>query len=163
MNLFDFAMGLIGVYVLISGIVGKGRLFTHHAKKGYEKKLKTLLRVCYIVLGVFLILNSGSALLKRFFYTAVEKDGSYEWVLKEGMDLGAFSFLKPHVLDVINYVTTFFNLGSIGVVVVMLRKWGASVAPVKNEDPRQQGHVLPVSAFEFDEEQPEGNKDKSGK
>ena len=152
MNLFDGAMGLIGVYVLIAGIVGKGRLFQHHAKKGMEKKLKTLLRICYIVLGIFLILNSGSALLKRYFYTVVETADGYEWVLKEGMSLGAFGFLQPRVLDVINYASTFFNLGAIGVVVVMLRKWGASVAPVQSQDERQKGHVLPVSAFEFDEE-----------
>ena len=160
MNLFDFAMGLIGVYVLIAGIVGKGRLFRHHAKKDMEKKLKKLLRICYIVLGIFLILNSGSALMKRYFYAVVENESGYEWVLKDGMSLGAFSFLTPRALDIINYLTTFVNLGTIGVLVVMLRKWGASVAPVQNKDPRQQGHVLPVSAFEFDEEQESDKKAK---
>ena len=160
MNLFDAIMGLIGVYVLIAGIVGKGRLFQHHAKKGMEAKLKKLLRICYIILGIFLMLNSGSALVKRYFYTVAETADGYSWVLKDGMNLGAFSFLTPKVLDIINYTTTFVNLGTIGVIVVMMRKWGASVAPVKSEDERQKGHVLPVSAFEFDEEPAKENQKK---
>ncbi len=174
-SLMDYLLLAIGVYVLISGIRGKGRLFTmEHIKEGMEEKLQKTLRALYIPMGILMLFNGGSSLLKNYFYEQIGTDAATEalpagsWVLQEGKNLGSFTFLTPKAFNIFTYVCMGLVLAGVVVLIVVMRKMtdkeaqkaaaagGGSAAA----DPRQTGHSLPVSAFEFDEpEQADPHKD----
>lgn len=166
-SLFDLLMVCFGVYVLYAGITGKGRMYiVENIKEGMEEKLKKLMRKLYIALGIVMIINAGATLVKNTFYAYEEvtpatetAQAVYEWVSKK--DLGAFSFLTVKALDVISYVFLGISLVAIVLLFVFIRKMTDKNAPRKAPDPakgpegaRQAGHVLPVSAFEFEDEAP---------
>ncbi len=57
---------------LYAGIVGKGRLFSlENIKEGMEKEYISMSRKFYILLGVFMLINSGASLLRGVFYQQV--------------------------------------------------------------------------------------------
>ncbi len=173
-SLFDLLLLAISVYVLYAGITGKGRLYAiENIKDGKEKEFKTLLRKLYVILGVFMIINSGASLVKSAFYTYQETvaatdttDAVYGWV--QTKDLGAFSFLTVRAFDIISWVALALTLGLIVVLIVFMRKYtdkskeaakksgGSSSAA----SPRKGGCVLPSSAFEFDDDDKTAGSDK---
>ena len=71
-SLFDMLLLAIAAYVLYAGIVGKGRLFSlENIKEGMEKEYISMSRKFYILLGVFMLINSGASLLRGVFYQQV--------------------------------------------------------------------------------------------
>ena len=69
-SLFDVLMLGIGVYVLIGGIRGKGRLYsTGNVKKGMEEKYQKTMRLIYTILGVLMTLNGAVSCLSSYFYS----------------------------------------------------------------------------------------------
>ncbi len=170
-SFFDILLLAISVYVLIAGIRGKGRLFqVENVKKGMEEKLKSTSRKIYISLGVAMLINCASSLTSGLFYSYEEvtaatdtEDAVYQWV--QTRDLGSFSFMTREVFSIISWVALAITMGLIVLLVVLLRKYvdkdaqkRASASGARQADPRQQGHTLPVSAFEFDE--PEQTADR---
>lgn len=167
-SLMDYLLLAIGVYVLIGGIRGKGRLFTmEFLKEGYEEKFKKTLRAIYIPLGIVMLINGSLSIVKGLLYEPVELPASangaaaYGWALKEGKDLGAFSFVTPEFFTVLTYVCMGIVVAFVVLLVVMMRRMtdkeaqkkasGAGGPGARARDPRQGGHILPVSAFDFDE------------
>ena len=167
-SMMDYLLLGIGVYVLYGGIRGKGRLFSmEHVKKEYTEKFKKVSRIIYLPMGALMLLNGASSLLKDYFYEQVEirtatesSAAEYGWMLKEGRNLGSFSFMSPQIFNILTY--TFMGLVVAGVVllIIVTRKMTDKNAPKnpsgasdgQRQSERQAGHVLPISAFEFDDE-----------
>lgn len=174
-SLMDYLLLALGVYVIIGGIRGKGRLFTmEFLKEGCEEKFVKTLRAIYIPMGVIMLINGGLSLVRGLYYEQVQLTPASEgaratfgWALREGKDLGAFSFMTPEVFNILNYVCMGLVVASVVVLIVFMRKMtdkeaqkrassgGGSGASAR--DPRQAGHTLPVSAFDFDEPDDKGN------
>lgn len=176
-NLMDYLLLAIGVYVLIGGIRGKGKLFQmDFLKEGYEEKFKKTLRSIYIPMGIVMLINGAVSLVKAAYYEQVPvtaADGSvtaYEWALKEGKELGELSFMTPEFFMILTYICMGLVVALVVLLIVMMRKMTDKEAQKKasqaggpgarSRDPRQGGHVLPVSAFEFDEPEPEEEANK---
>lgn len=168
-SLMDYLLLGIGVYVLINAILGKGKLFAaENIKEGYEEKFKKTLRAIYLPLGILMVLNGGISLLRAYLYEQVELTAATEtapavfgFALKEGRSLGAFTFMTPKFFNIATYVFMGLVVAGVVVLVVVMRKMTDRNAPQtgKSGDPeaqrqaeRQAGHVLPVSAFEFDDD-----------
>ena len=161
-SMFDYILLAMGIYVLVSGIRGKGRLFTaENIKEGMEEKFMKTMRILYIVLGVVMTINGGVSLIKYNFYIFTPATETTAAVWTPTANLGAFSFLTVPVLNVLTYVCMGLCLLCIVSRLVAIRKMTDKNAPARKaaaENPTQQaqaarqaGHVLPVSAFEFDE------------
>ena len=175
-SLFDAMMLAMGLYVLVAGIRGKGRLYAvGNVKEGMEEKLNKIMRWSYVILGIFMMINSGATILKSQFYAYQEVTPAtdaaaavYKWVATK--DLGAFSFLTATVLDVIVYVCLALCLtGIVNLIIAMRKMTDKNAPPPSTGDPakdaaaaRQAGHVLPVSAFDFDEPDSEDDGDPKG-
>ena len=176
-SMFDYILLAIGVYVLYSGISGKGRLYNiENLKEGMEEKFKSTMRKLYIGLGVVMSLNAGASLLKTGFYEMKEITAAtetakavYAWVLQDGKSLGVFSFLTPNVLDIITYVLLGLSMALIVLMIIAIRKLtnkpgtGGAQGQGKSgqgagQQARQAGHTLPVSAFDFEDEPEDTNQ-----
>ncbi|MEG1523704.1 MAG: hypothetical protein RRZ24_04800 [Clostridia bacterium] len=168
-SIFDWFLLAMGIYVLYGGITGKGRLYaTDNVKEGMEAKFKKFSRISYSVLGVVMSLNAGASLLKTTFYEFKEITPATDvakavngWVLSQ--DLGAFSFLTAQVLDILTYVFLGLCLAIVVVLMIGIRKMTDRNAPPKGQSDaqkaaadKQAGHVLPVSAFDFQEDDNDG-------
>ena len=162
-TLFDILLLGMGVYVLYSGISGKGKLYNvENLKEGYEEKFKKVMRILFTTVGAYMSLNSVCSVVKGALYsyevtsgTASEAGAVYECVLKEGLE--KWGWLSAMLLDVLTYVFMGISLVVIVLMVVAIRKMTDKNAPRK-ENPaaaeqaqRQAGHSLPVSAFDFDD------------
>lgn len=173
MSLFDWIMLAMGAYVLYAGITGKGRLYVvENVKEGMEENLKKFSRLLYIILGIIMVVNSATSIVKYAFYAYQEvlpatdtAAAVYDWVAIK--DLGSFSFLTVQVLDIIAYVFLGLCIACIVILIIGFRKMTDKNAKPKPKPEAQQaaqnqaGHVLPVSAFEFEEEaQPESEEPK---
>ena len=161
--MFDWLLLAVSFYVLYSGIVGKGKLYSvENIKEGMEEEFKALSRKIYIFLGIAMVINSAASLLRNTFYAyqqvtpATETAKAvFEWKLIEGKSLGAFSFLTAPVFDIISYVALAVTLGLIVLLVVKMRKFIDKTAQSKakqNATPRG-GSSMPSSAFNFDEDE----------
>lgn len=164
-SLFDYILLGMGVYVLVSGIRGKGRLFTaENIKEGMEEKFMKTMRILYIILGAVMTVNGCVSLVKYNFYTfnPPTAEAAASWT--PSGDLGAFSFLTVPVLNVLTYVCMGLCLACIVYMIVAIRKMTDKNAPRKQttqaqeQAARQAGHTLPVSAFEFEEPEAESPK-----
>ena len=165
--MFDWLLLAVSVYVLYSGIVGKGKLYSvENIKEGMEEDFRKLSRKIYIYLGIAMVINSAASLLRNTFYIyeattpATETvKAVYEWKLIEGKSLGAFSFLTAQVFDIVSYVALALTLGLIVLLVVKMRKYIDKDAQAKASQNAQKGpsSSMPSSAFNFDED------DKSAK
>ena len=163
--MFDWLLLAVSVYVLYSGIVGKGKLYSvENIKEGKQEEFKALSRKIYIFLGIAMVINSAASLLRNTFYAYQEitpaagtAKAVYGWVMIK--DLGAFSFLTAPVFDIISYVALALTLGLIVFLVVKMRKYVDKTAQSKaSQGPAaRSGSSMPSSAFNFDEE------DKSAK
>ena len=162
--MFDWLLLAVSVYVLYSGIVGKGKLYSvENIKEGMQEEFKVLSRKIYIFLGIAMVINSAASLLRNTFYAYQEitpatetAKAVYGWVtIKE---LGAFSFLTAPVFDIISYVALALTLGLIVFLVVKMRKYVDKTAQSKaSQGPAaRSGSSMPSSAFNFDEEDKKG-------
>ncbi len=161
--MFDWLLLAVSVYVLYSGIVGKGKLYSvENIKEGMEEEFKALSRKIYIFLGITMIINSAASLLRNTFYIYKEVTPAtetvkavFEWTLVEGKSLGAFSFLTAGVFDIISYVALALTLGLIVLLVVKMRKYIDKTAQSKaKQGPAARGgSTMPSSAFNFDEDE----------
>ena len=165
--MFDWLLLAVSVYVLYSGIVGKGKLYSvENIKEGMEEDFRKLSRKIYIYLGIAMVINSAASLLRNTFYIyqattpATETAKAvYKWKLIEGKSLGAFSFLTAQVFDIVSYVALALTLGLIVLLVVKMRKYIDKDAQAKASQNAKKGpsSSMPSSAFNFDED------DKSAK
>ncbi|MCL2696219.1 MAG: hypothetical protein FWE69_07840 [Clostridiales bacterium] len=78
--LFTVALGAIALYVLVSAIRGKGRLFQADSiKEKYKDKYVKVLRIIYLVLGLFMVFNSAASGLNNILYEEkIELTADYE-------------------------------------------------------------------------------------
>lgn len=162
-SIFDVFLAGIGLYALISGIIGHGRLFTtQNIKEGCEKKIMVGQRVLYIIVGLSMVLNGLMSILLGALYDRSVVDNAYVFVPKS--DLGSWSFLTPQLLSVMTFVFMGISLVSIIVLVVLLRKMTVRASAQKSGDgkagdPAAQQHFMPSAAFEFEDE-PKKNETK---
>ena len=158
--MFDWLLLAISGYVLYSGIVGTGKLYSvENIKEGKEEEFKQFSRKIYIYLGIAMVINSGASILRNMFYAYQEVTPAtdsvaavYDWVkLKE---LGAFSFMTPQVFDYISYVALAITLGLIVYLVVKMRQYMDKDAQAKKSAAAKpgSGSTMPSSAFNFDDE-----------
>lgn len=158
--MFDWLLLAVSFYVLYSGIVGKGRLYSvENIKEGKEEEFKAFSRKIYIFLGIAMVINSAASLLRNSFYAYQEitpatesAKAVYNWVAIK--DLGVFSFLKAQVFDIISYVALAVTLGLIVLLVVKMRKYIDKTAQSKTSQSAKPrgGSSMPSSAFNFEEE-----------
>lgn len=158
-SLFDMLLLAMGVYVLVAGITGKGKMYTaDNIKKGMEEKFKKTLRILFLCLGIFMILNSVSSLLMGMLYTSQVVQEATEttaavYEVVPAVELGGWSFLTPELLTTLMYVFMGVTIALVVALIFIIRKFVDKNAPRQRQgnDPRQAGHVLPVDAFEFDD------------
>ena len=154
-KMFDYLLLAMAVYVLYAGISGKGRLYAvENIKEGMEKAFKKTMRWVYIGLGASMVLNSATSLLINTLYTLSAEDGSYT----AAVELGKWAFLTPELLRVLGYVFLGLTIAGVVLMIVVMRRFVDKEAQKKAQQQsaqvaRQAGHILPVSAFEFDDEE----------
>ena len=167
MSMFDYIMLAMGVYVLIGGIRGKGRLYTvENIKEELVEQFVKTMRKLYIALGAVMTLNGLVSVAKSMLYDYVEVSpatgattAAYDYVPKQ--DLGAFSFLTIPVINIIMYVCTGLAIAGIVVMIIITRKMTDKDAAAKRAAQQaesaaanpQAGHTLPVAAFDFSEDE----------
>lgn len=173
LSLFDYLLLAMGVYVLVAGIRGKGRLYNvENIKEGMEEQFIQTMRKLYIALGVVMTFNGLISLVKYVFYSYQEvipatetMTAGYDWVPLR--DLGPFSFLTIPVINILTYVCTGLAIVGIVVMIIVTRKMTDKEAAARRAEQyknsadaaKQAGHILPVSAFDFEDEaaQPESD------
>ena len=177
LSMFDYILLAMGLYVLVAGIRGKGRLYNmENIKEGMEEKFFQIMRKIYIILGAVMTLNGLLSVLKYAIYSYQEvipatetMTAGYDWVLKEGME--SWSFLSITFLNVMTYVCMGLSIAIIIAMIVVTRKMTDKDAAAKRAQAnqssqaaaRQAGHTLPVSAFDFDDEETENNSEVDSK
>ena len=165
-SLFDYVILAMGVYVLVAGIRGKGRLYqVENIKEGMAEKFISIMRRLYIALGAIMTVNGLLSIAKYTLFTLVEVTPAtdtatavYDWVPKA--ESGFWSFLTIPVIQVLAYICTALSLAAVVVLIVITRKMTdkeavakqAAAARAGSTSPNQAGHILPVSAFDFDDE-----------
>lgn len=66
-SLLDIIIGLFGLYLLYSAIVGKGKLYNNDfIKEGMEQKHKTIVRITALVIGVLMLATVAIAFLDKY-------------------------------------------------------------------------------------------------
>lgn len=149
--LFDLLLLALAAYVLWQGIVGKGKLYSLESIKeenrdSYVSKVKKL----YIVLGVFMLLNSGMSLLRGYLYTY---DATTK-VYTPNFELGQFSFLTPELLGGVAVGSLVVTIALVVVLVILARKNTDKEAQKKAAEAaaqaRKRGVTLPSCAFDFE-------------
>ena len=152
--LFDLVLMAMAVYILIGGISGKGKLLkADNIKEGKEEEFKKYSRILYIVLGCTMLLHSLSTTVQNLLYVYDPEAQDFVAASPTGL-ASVFSYQFLRVISI-----TFFALtiAALVVLIILMRKYTdpekakqQGRAPV-NE--RQKGHILPVDAFDFDEEE----------
>ena len=67
LTLWDIVIGLIGLYLLASAVIGKGRLFdSAFVREGMEKKYKTIVRITALIVGLLMLASVALALLDPY-------------------------------------------------------------------------------------------------
>ena len=165
-NMFDLIMLAMGAYVLYAAITGRGRLYAvENLKKDKADEFKKVMRRLYAVLGAVMMLNAAASLVKNGFYEMYEVTPAteaaravYAWKAREGMSLGAFSFLTTTVLDVLAYVFLGLSMAVIVGMIVYIRKVTEKRAPGQAQSGEQQKGAspfkqpaprMPSSAFNY--------------
>ncbi len=177
MEMFDYILLAMGVYVLVAGIRGKGRLYNmENIKEGMEEQFFQIMRKIYIILGAVMTLNGVFSVLRYIIYSYEEvipatetMTAGFDWVIKEGME--SWSFLSIPLLNVMTYVCMGLSIAIIIAMIVVTRKMTDKDAAAKRAQAnqnsqaasKQAGHTLPVSAFDFDEEETESGSEVDSK
>lgn len=165
-SLFDYLILGMGIYVLVAGIRGKGRLYqVENIKEGMVEKFISIMRRLYIGIGAVMTINGLLSVARYTLYTLVEVTPAtdttaavYDWVPKA--ESGFWSFLTIPVIQVLAYICTALSLAGIVFLIVITRKMTdkeaaakqAAAARAGSTSPNQAGRILPVSAFDFDDE-----------
>lgn len=128
-SLFDIIIAAIGLYLIYSAIVGKGKLFQNDfIKEGMEEKNKRIVRITSLIIGIMMLATAAIALFDRY--------GKYRIV-----SLCLFAL-----------VIIVFIISSI-----LVRRCTDQEAKRKAMNDRYAGsgpRKTPVSAFVFDENEP---------
>lgn len=155
-SLFDLFLAGIGVYALIAGIKGSGRLYTNqNVKEGCEEKIMKGQRILYIIVGASMMLNGLSSILLSLLYDREVAETAYVFTPKQ--DLGSFAFLTPELLSILTFVFMGISLVAITVLFVFLRKMTVKAAPAKKGQGGAAGQaqpqsIFPSAAFNFDDD-----------
>ena len=167
--LFDLILIGMSVYVLVSAILGRGRLFQlDNLKEGMEEKFYSGARKLYLGLGTAMLINSIFSLLLTELYTY---DDAYQLTVPL-YDLGKWSFLTPGLIKTITYIALAAMIGLlIWLGVFMSKVTDRNAPPKKNgsstsRNPRAKKEIvkLPSHAFDFDsfeDEAPAGEENKA--
>lgn len=154
----NIIMLITSIYVLYGGIKGSGKLYdTSNIKEGREKEYCKLLRKAYIVLGALMLLNSVCGIAEDYIYP--------NRAVVPAHDLGVFSFYTATVAKVLQYTTWGVVILAFVLLILVMRKFTDKEAAAKKAQEaaeeakknRQYGHTLPVDAFEFDDDEEDGN------
>lgn len=153
--LFDLILIGMSIFVFVSGILGRGKLFEiDNVKEGREEDFQKGARKIYIVLGLAMLVNSVFSLLLTELYTY---DENFQLTVPL-YDLGEWAFLTPKLIKGISY-------GALGIMLVLLVILGVFMSKVtdRNAPPKKKTTtasrssknkpvVFPTSAFDFSEE-----------
>lgn len=137
LSLWDILIGLIGVYLLISAIIGKGKLFDDEfVKEGMEKRHKTIVRITSLIVGLLMLASTVIAFIDKYDKMRVLKVAMFACML-------------------ITFITS----------MLMLRKCVDQEAKRKAQEGRLPGarRKAPNEAFEFDDDEPTVDDIKSGR
>ncbi len=152
--IIEIIMAAMGVYVLVSGFRGRGRLYTtQHIKKGCEEKSLKGQKIIYLVLGTSMLTNALASILQMLLYTAETADGTVTYVPTERMTEG-LSWLRAEMLNAVAFTFMAISILTIIALFVFLRK--VMDKPEKKKQAQDApkaapGSVLPSSAFDFDD------------
>lgn len=91
-DFFSLIMIAMALYVLVGGITGKGKLYAvDGVPEEKQPKFKKWLRIIYLVMGLFMALNTGLSYMRDQMYTYVpvaveqtETEGDAETAPEEG-------------------------------------------------------------------------------
>lgn len=155
-SIFDIFMAVIAAYVLISAIIGSGRIFiVQNVKEGREEIVQKGQRWFYLVIGLVMLINAICSMLMSYFYEVQVIDNAYFYVPKH--DMGSFSYLTSAFLSTTTFVCMGIALLTILGLVIFIRKntdrtkRGENVyqkaKKKKNAEP-----PMPSGAFDFDDE-----------
>lgn len=161
-SIFDLFLAGIGLYAVICGILGRGKLLqVDNVKEGCEEKLMRGQRIMYAVVGTFMFLNAVMSVLLSVLYERVAVENIYEFQPK--FDLGAWSFLTPKFLTTMTFVFMFISLAVIVALIVFLKKMTNKPEKQKKGEkgakPAQQS-AFPDAAFDFGDEEPRPIRNK---
>ena len=161
-SIFDLFLGGIGLYAMISGIVGKGKLLrVENIKEGCEEKLMKGQRIMYAVIGLCMVLNAAMSILLSTLYERVIVENAYEF--QPRFDLGSWSFLTPKFLTTMTFVFMLISLSFIVALIVFLKKMTNQPEKKKKGEKgaaRPAQPTMPSAAFDFGDEQPRPIKRK---
>ena len=152
--MFDWLLLAVSFYVLYSGIVGKGKLYSvENIKEGMEEEFRKFSQKIYIYLGITMIINSGATLLRNYV-SPIDATTTDATAVAQTIDLGAFSFLTPKVLNIISIAALILTLALIVLLIVKMRKYidKDAQSKAKQSTAARSGSSMPTSAFNFDEE-----------
>jgi len=165
-SIFDIMVLGIGVYVIVSAIRGKGRLFVAAGvKEEYKEKFPKLLRKLYAVIGAFMLLNGIASIASGMLYEYKEiapatDAAAAQYELVPRVALGEFSFLTPQFFSIVTFVCLGVSIAMIVLLMVFTRRMTDKTAAAKEQaekagaqQSRQPGRSMPDSAFDFSEEQ----------
>ena len=151
--LFDLILIAMAVYILVGGISGKGKLLkADNIKEGKEEEFKKISRIIYLVLGCTMLLHSLSTLVQNYLYVYDPDTQTFVASSSSGL-ANALSYGFLRVISIVFFALT---IAVLVVLIILMRKY-TDPEKVKQQggaaqNERQKGHILPVDAFEFDEE-----------
>ena len=152
--LFDLVLMAMAVYILIGGISGKGKLLkADNIKEGKEEEFKKYSRIIYIALGCSMFLHSFCTFVQNILY--VYDADAQDFVAASASGLASvFSYQFLRVISISFFVLT---IAALIVLIIMMRKYTdpekAKQQGNAAQNDRQKGHILPVDAFDFEEEE----------
>ena len=152
--IIEIIMAAMGIYVLVSGIRGHGRLYTtQHIKEGCEEKSMKGQKIIYLVLGTSMLTNALASILQMLLYTAETADGTVTYV-PTGRMTESLAWLKAEMLNAVAFTFMAISILTIIALFIFLRK--VMDKPEKKKQARETpkaapGTVLPSSAFEFED------------
>lgn len=154
--LFDLILMAMAVYILIGGISGKGKLLkADNIKEGKEEEFRKYSRIVYIVLGCVMLIHSATTSVQNLLYVYDPESQS----IVAATDSGLANAISYDLLRVISIIFFALTIIALIVLIVLMRKYTdkekAKQKASGTQNERQKGHILPVDAFDFDEEETE--------
>ncbi len=152
--LFDVILMAMAVYILVGGISGKGKLLkADNIKEGKEEEFKKYSRITYIVLGCTMLLHSLITTVQNLVYVYDPEAKSFVATKPSGLT-DAISYELFRAFGIAFFVLT---IAALVVLIVLMRKYTDPEKMKQNagaaQNERQKGHILPVDAFDFDEDE----------
>lgn len=150
--ILDVIIAALGVYLLVSGIRGKGKFYqVQQVKEENRAEYVKAAKKNFIIIGVALIVDGVMSALKEVLYES-SADGM-EQVAKTSIQI-PYTVFEITVLAVLAVlIITVIRMNKLTKKYVV-PNMGNGEGQTGSGKP-QTNHVLPVSAFEFDEEKEE--------